>query len=31
MSRQMVQILDEQSTGMLAESLERKREAAQHA
>jgi len=32
MSRQMVQILDEQSTGMLAESLERKRgAAAQHA
>ena len=32
MSRQMVQILDEQSTGMLAESLERKRGAAvQHA
>ena len=31
MSRQMVQILDEQSTGLLAESLERHREAAQNA
>ena len=31
MSRQMVQILDEQSTGMLAESLERRRGSAQHA
>jgi biopolymer transport protein ExbB len=31
LSRQVVQILDEQSTGLLAESLERHREAAQHA
>jgi biopolymer transport protein ExbB len=31
MSRQMVQILDEQSTGMLAESIERRRGAQQHA
>jgi len=28
MSRQMVQILDEQSTGLLAESLERARDGA---
>jgi biopolymer transport protein ExbB len=31
MSRQMVQILDEQSTGILAENLERRRGSAQHA
>jgi biopolymer transport protein ExbB len=31
LSRQVVQILDEQSTGLLAESLERHREATQHA
>ncbi len=31
MSRQMVQILDEQSTGILAESIERRRGTAQHA
>ena len=31
LSRQVVQILDEQSTGLLAERLERHREAAQHA
>ena len=31
LSRQVVQILDEQSTGLLAESLERHREAAQNA
>jgi len=31
MSRQVVQILDEQSTGMLAESLERRRAGAAHA
>jgi biopolymer transport protein ExbB len=31
LSRQVVQILDEQSTGLLAESLERHREVAQHA
>jgi len=31
MSRSVVQILDEQSTGMLAESLERRREEAAHA